>query len=290
MKYYSLSNATIQGRMHAKMHLNCQDAVFASKTILKDADGGLHLGFTGVVLDGCGSGHFSEVGAITLGNRLQQEFKRLLHKHAETLFQFNPQALEEFRIYLGNFVIERAKSFVDDVLRCAGFDMPTANRGDVTNYIMHNLLATTLFIVGFDDHVFIGSAGDGIVYVEWEDGTIEQDIVDQDNMPHYLAYHWFPEMWLSNSQKNVITPPSIRWYRGPDRIILATDGAERFFVEERVDELFEQKGNTGLQRKLNAGHRFAPPNGRHRPEWETDDDAGILLLKLTEEKETTDEN
>jgi len=81
----------------------------------------------------------------------------------------------------------------------------------------------------------------------------------------------------------------VRWYRGPDRILLATDGAERFIDEGRVGELFEQSGDAGLQRKLNAGHRFAPPNGRHRPEWETDDDAGILLLRLIE-KETAEGN
>jgi len=286
MKKYTNTAATIQGTHHAKNNLNLQDAVCTRTALRRDAGGNLKHLTVAVVTDGCGSGHHSEVGASMLALRLANDLFALASKKFHNLLRRDEYAENRFAGELSDFIIERTKLFVADAMRCAGFDLGiNCHQGDLLSFLNHYLLSTVLFAVTVDDQAWIGSCGDGILYAEvlGAPPVIDLHVVDQDNRPHYPAYHWVPGEWLSEGQRSVITAPEVHRYVGASRLVLATDGAARFFQEDdRVDELFSFKGKKGLQRRLNCGHPYSAPGGNKRPEWVVDDDTTILLMELIE--------
>jgi len=283
MKKYTNTTASIQGTFHAKQNLNLQDGVCTRTALRRDAGGALKHLTVAVVTDGCGSGGHSEVGASMLALRLVNDLFALVSKKFHNLLRRDDYAECRFAGELSDFIIERTKLFVADTMRCVGFDLGiNCHRGDQLSFLSHYLLSTVLFAVTVDDQAWLGSCGDGILYAEVPGAppVIDLHIVDQDNMPHYPAYHWVPSSWLTKGQRSVITIPEVHYYVGANRLLLATDGAARFFQEGRVEELFSFEGEKGLQRRLNCGHPYSAPGGRQRPKWAVDDDATILLMEL----------
>jgi len=285
MKLYTATAATIQGADHARKCLNLQDAYSLRHGFLYGKSK-RHYGSVAVVTDGCGSGKHSEVGATLLARRLANDLFELLKRKSYALEGDERYAQEGFLNDLRGFVIDRTKAMVSDTMRCAGIDPGVnAQPGEVLDFLNNHLLATVLFAVTLDDRTWLGSCGDGILYVEVPGAppVVDIHVADQNNRPHYPAFQWIPDEWLTGPLqvvRTVLSPPSMHQYTGATRIVLATDGAERFFRENRVDELFSFEGEKGLQRRLNMGHIYAPSCGKPRPEWTTDDDSTLVLLRL----------
>lgn len=278
---YNHTIATIQGSYHAKNNLNLQDGVCV-RTALERYEGALKHRTVAVVTDGCGSGRHSEVGASLFALRLANDLYELSRREFGNLMRRDQCAELRFAGILSDFVVERTKLYVGDAMRCAGFDQGiNCFPSDMLQFLNHYLLSTVLFAVAVDDQAWLGSCGDGILYAELpgDPPVVELRILDQDNLPHYPAYHWVPDDWLSDGQRSIITQPEVRRYAGAPRLALATDGATRFFKEDRVNELFSFGGEKGLQRRLNCGHPYSAPGGRQHPEWAVDDDATLVLLE-----------
>ncbi|KKN16292.1 hypothetical protein LCGC14_0977480 [marine sediment metagenome] len=161
---WSVSSATKIGHHHLYKGANCQDAAefFATDEII-----------CGIGCDGCGEGHYSEVGARMLCNFSLFEVARL-HR-----LNFSPR--EIVKILFGNIT-----KFIDIqvYLTCQ-----TETPQHIAYYIKHHWLATIVgFILTKDCAGMIFWCGDG-AYAFSGPGFADFCEIDQNNTPNYIAYH-----------------------------------------------------------------------------------------------------
>lgn len=267
--------AKIQGSYHAIHGINCQD--FVGSTTIDEGEDEVVFG---CVLDGCGSGKYSEVGATLIGQHLLRAARRdFFHSHSGVEKNFVKEAFDTFvhqpDSFLSRYIHNQTVDAMKEIIRAFDTTNFIMEKREYVSFIKENLLTTVLFVTFYKNNAWVTTSGDGIVYVsDSRDGIGALNIINQNNAPLYMAYDIIPEKFLEIDRFSLPARPTTRHYEC-NTVILATDGAERFFKEERITDLF-QKGTRGLQRKLNAGHVVTGPK---RPEWTTEDDAAILIVQ-----------
>ncbi len=235
------------GHYHLYKGANCQDAA----AIVAGPDM-----VVGVGCDGCGEGNHSELGAIATANFALREILRLrrsgyeLQKIVEQLFPAIVRFID-MNIYL---------------------TCPVETPAEVADFIKHHWLAT---IVGFimldepegDKSGMFFWCGDGVVST-WSDGVDVPEIIDQDNVPTYIAYNCVRSpsevgVMPHHIPKEFSSAPIAEWLT---KIAVASDGfvhhnpdklqAAREKESDLSDDLHGQqwgkKGKFGLKKWMNS--------------------------------------
>lgn len=223
----------IIGRDHMLRQANRQDGV-ALRTV------GPYT--VGIITDGCGEGHASEVGATLGAQYLIQQASDLLAMGA---------APAEVTETLYNRMIH----FLDYLV----LGMQPADR---TTFVQHHLLFTIVGVIASETDGVIFTAGDGLFVI---DDTLTK--INQDNTPGYIAYHLLDSETLGGYKPQHgfdAQPLPADW----SRVAIASDG----FEPELLDQVWALSHPRALQRKLNGwsntDHRFR-------------DDATIITLERT---------
>jgi len=198
------SIGSVMGSYHRNSYKNNQDAGFIAEN---------ESGLMAVVTDGCGSGKYSEVGA-----RLVARF--LCHRGLELLvlekngMEFRDGLLEELRREALNFVKQTAQSL----------------GGSFSQVINDYFLFTVIGAVITDEKVLVFSLGDGCFSVN---GQVT--VVDQDNLPRYLAYALVSSVVLSEDKHFLDFQTHVEMGIDElDSLVLATDGATD--LQDRAEE------------------------------------------------------
>jgi hypothetical protein len=166
-----------------------------------------------VVADGCSLGgkksvrnqHVrTEVGAVLLTAFIRSEIPLLLASH--TPINLIPQSL-----------YHRCVSYLANIARTTTVGGPEV----LWDFIERNLLATVVGFVMNDEMLVTFSAGDGMIIV-----NDEFNLIDQDNMPKYLAYHLVDRSILGEAANQL--PDCFDWMFYPtkdiNRFAVCTDG------------------------------------------------------------------
>ena len=235
MQGYNLRKGTIPGYSHTKKKKNNQDACAANE--IKIA--GREYRF-GVVADGCtgAPGSKTEVGSILITQFITSEILLILSTGAkladlpQILF---PRCIGFFRSIAGSTVM--------------------GNPEVMWEFIRKNLLCTIFGFLADETKLIIFNAGDGMVIVN-EDIRI----VDQDDIPNYLAYHLVDRTILGKSVERLQANFDVTTYDLADvrRFAICTDGLTREIKknDSRIDDLngiweYESSARAGLQWWLN---------------------------------------
>ena len=163
---FEIAGGSVVGRDHVAILKNNQDAfaIFDGKADKEDV-------LIGVVCDGCGSGHHSEVGAQLAARTLTSSLHRWLS------FSKFPCG-NQFSLLVKAEVLEVIKFCA----RSLQGNRPVLNAAIIEHYF----LFTTLIVVVRKDVTWIMSMGDGVYSVNGEP-TILQPRAG--NAPVYLAYN-----------------------------------------------------------------------------------------------------
>jgi len=188
----------------------------------------------GIVCDGCSSGKFSEVGSTLIGYYVLQ-----------CLREYSYESDVELELFVQNKLIK----FLDDLMNLMQF-----KDDDRVHFVENCLSSTVIFCVIKGDYVYIGHCGDGIYIVNRGEKS-EVVNIDQDNLPHYLAYHCVPPEALMGI--DLLKGISVQQYNFDDidSVIIGSDGIEPLLSKNMVTELLHTKGRQ-LQRKFNVWHEM----------------------------------
>jgi hypothetical protein len=194
---WTVSAAVKVGHHHLYKGANCQDAAdfFASDEII-----------CGIGCDGCGSGDYSEVGARMLCNFALSEVSRL-HRMGFT-------SDEIVTTLFGSLT-----RFVDMQVHLA---CPIETPQQIAYYVKHHWLATMMgFIIPREGSGIIFHCGDGIYACD--DYHHE---LDQQNVPHYLAYHCLRDPGSVGVGPDVIPMAfeTLSFDANTKRVMVASDG------------------------------------------------------------------
>lgn len=218
----------------------------------------------GVVCDGCSSGKHSETGSTLIGYYLLQY-----------LLKYCPYENENFEIQaIESFVQEKITKFIGGVLDL--MQLEDCNR---INFVENCFLSTIIFCVIRGDYVYIGHCGDGVYIINRKDKS-EIVNIDQDNKPHYIAYHNVPVEALHNT--DVIKGIYVQQYKldDIDSIIIGSDGIEPLLQNNRSELLHTSKRQ--LQRKFNVW--------QSKDKMFTDDASCIVFEKAEQKSEEINES
>ncbi|MDQ7026014.1 MAG: protein phosphatase 2C domain-containing protein [Anaerolineae bacterium] len=231
----------IIGRSHMTRQANCQDSYALAQT---------ESAVIGVVCDGCGEGHHSEVGSTLAAKYIIAQCLQLIDEKCD---------LAEIPAVLYPRIVD----YLEDLIKVS---MPI-NR---LQFVQHHLLFTIVGVILTQEGGIIFSSGDGLIAV---DDTVNS--INQNNKPAYIAYHLIRENVISTSviQHDFTTQIVDDW----QRIVIATDG----FETQLLPELRALQHPRSLQRKLNVWS-----NQQRRFQ----DDATLIVLDKVESRdnESTD--
>lgn len=248
---FRIRRGSVIGREHIRLGRNNQDGVQSGEIEI----GGKKYLF-GTICDGCSAGTHNEVGANLLATYICSEIPMILLMGAP--IQDVPQAL--FMRCVGYLRGIASQTVVGDPLRMIDF---------VKNY----LLCTVIGFVINDDHCIVFSAGDGIVVLNNEITTI-----DQQNKPMYLAYQLVDRAYLDFQGGEL--PQSFDVTKvetvNIQRLAVCSDG----IVPQAIDSLWGHKNSLSLQRKLRVLARRKIP---------FDDDCSAIVLEQIEAEEKGDD-
>lgn len=244
---WTVNTASVIGTNHIWDKSNRQDFVVTS-----EKDGYIY----GVVCDGCGSGRNSEFGACLIGNIVLRRlmtyggiyFEKDMINHMRTSLQVQLiLALEGVLFYM--LADER--------------DCDTK-----VKFIENYLLSTFLFFIADcgSGEVIVGSCGDGIIVT---DNDVR--IIDQSNMPHYIAYNLVPKQYLVAHELTGITVSLLS--SDVKKIVIATDGVQPVLNSEAWQQVLYGTTGRQLQRKFNV---FQTKDKLF------DDDASCIVLEKVE--------
>lgn len=237
---FAISQASMIGREHVRLHRNNQDAVS-----VRPSDEVI----AGVVCDGCGEGRSSEAGARLCAAFVADFLFRTASKHgsAEALAHATSSALVSWLWRL-------ADPFDDRALRAA--------------FIRDHLLTTVLACVVDPERTIVFGVGDGVYSVNAATTRLDSG---SDNAPGYLAYRVVePDLMLTH-----VHPEVVVHHAGPTRglqsLLIGTDGLDGLgSLAELESEPRYAKNPTLLQR------RFVVLGERERA---FSDDATALLIQ-----------
>ena len=213
---WSINKAITIGNDHLITKTNKQD--FCSTA---DTDNSI----VGVICDGCSSGKYSEVGATLIGTYL---INSLL-----TINNIDSLGEETLKYQLGFGLT----SFIRQLCFNLGL-----NEKLQASFIEQCMASTFLFCTITEKHAYIGRSGDGIFIINGE-----KNVIDQDDMPEYIAYCALPR-----AKKSFLDYMSVIKFdiTKINDIIIASDGL-LFLPEEKYPELYGTKKRQ-LQRKFNV--------------------------------------
>lgn len=229
------------GKMHLDREINCQDNGFVEDFVINDREYIL-----GIVADGCSEGKHSEVGAALACSFIRNETLRLLA--LGTIIEDIPKILYPALMRF---------------LRLVAMEMVQDDQGSKIEFVQNYLLCTIVGAIMNDKKIVFFWAGDGTLIID--DEVI---VLDQNNMPAYLAYHLLDRNLLSSplDLPNCFEV-AIRDLDDILKIAIATDG----FEIARENEIWGLKGKTGLQRKFNVWYM--------RDKKYFDDDATLIVIE-----------
>ena len=253
MKMYSVRIGSVTGSAHREKGINNQDAA-------------MHLQMTtsgasyqcGAVFDGCtyrkdGKRSHNEVGAILLASFFRSEIPLILAAH--TPIGDVPAVL-----------YQRALGYLGSIARATAVGTPDS----FWDFVRTHLFCTVLGFVTDGNELIAFSAGDGLIIAN--DGIV---LIDQDDRPHYLAYHLIDRRMLSD----FVPPDTFDVSRfnmdDLDRFAIATDGLGG---EMKKDPSFDSSGIWGYEPKAKAGLQWwlnKASNDEHR----FSDDCTVVAFK-----------
>lgn len=294
---YEVHSAMIQGSDHAKEFKNRQDHVivrhFPGSLMRK---GKIYRAFVGAICDGCGEGSFSEVGATLLARKVVEVISNMIFDESTFddkemrpplyLAEDYKDAASALVVHIPLVVLDLIPGLVSLIYGEDRIDKERWCSPKTLSFVRDHLLSTLIVVVGIEDRIYVAHQGDGIIYASWgkefadESGATPYvlNIIDQNNRPSYPAYGAIPASMLEDG-KSELEPLKVHYMKSPEVVIVSTDGAKRFFTENRTIDLINTKGNMGLQRRLNSGHLNFHPSTSRKPEWEVKDDAAIITVK-----------
>lgn len=216
---WTLNSASIIGRDHELSKKNRQD--FFHSYVSDDR-------IIGTVCDGCGESKYSEFGASLMGVMLVNflrfcenfnEIGKLLEKEFDYCFK-TLQNILYFEVTTEQEKISFTKEF---------------------------LLSTNLFCILVKNKIIIGNCGDGVIIVNKNIVTI-----DQDGKPEYIAYKSIPKEALE-TQPSSLNFFNIQTYDqfDVDSIVIATDGIQPIIDNNMFEQIYGTKKRQ-LQRKFNV--------------------------------------
>ena len=248
-KKWTVTCGVKAGHYHLYKGANCQDAA----AIVAGPDM-----VVGVGCDGCGEGLHSELGAIATANFALREILRLrrsgyqLHQVIEQLFP----AIVRF-IDMNIF------------LTC-----PVETPVEVADFIKHHWLSTIVGFILLDEpegeRADAGQffwCGDGVLSTECDDHEIPI-ILDQDNVPTYIAYncvrnpaevgvmpHHIPKSFSHSPISEYVTKVAVASdgfiHHNPDKLQIARE-SEPDLSDELHGQQWGKKGKFGLKKWMNS--------------------------------------
>jgi hypothetical protein len=244
-----MNSASIIGVNHIWDRSNRQDFV-----ITAEKNGYLY----GVVCDGCGSGSNSEFGACLIGNAL-------LHR----LMTYGGIYLEEGKMSL---ICTSIQANLKSTLEAIMFHVLAVESNSATKvkFIENQLLSTFLFFIADNGNgkVIVGSCGDGIIIT---DNDIR--VIDQSDMPHYIAYDLVPKdrLMIQAHDLTGVTASLLE----VKKVVIATDGVQPLLNSDTWQQVLYGTTGRQLQRKFNV---------LQTKDKLFDDDASCIVLEQVEEQ------
>lgn len=260
-KEFRVRKGTILGHGHARRAINNQDAVML---------GGLSVGETrfhyGAVLDGCTnkvvSGSRNEVGATLLSIFVVNEIHLMLQ--AGTAIHYIPANL-----------YQRCIGYVNTVAR----QTVVGNPEHMWEFIQRFMLCTVLGYVMDETTLYVFNAGDGCIFY-----NNEVEIIEQNDMPQYLAYHCVDKSILGSAAAALESSFTLRTYSVTDmrRFAIGTDGIKDLYKKDpgAIDGMwdYEPHARAGLQWWLNLRGR----------ESAFEDDTTVIAMQTAENDSITE--
>ena len=207
---FKISIGSVPGVYHRAINRNNQDAAYWAES---------EHGLVACVLDGCGSGLYSEIGARLTSRVLCKRALELLYLQKQG-FVFRHGLLEELRLSLINFIRELAGQLG------ASFSQV------INDYFLFTIVAALIT----EETTSIFTLGDGLFSLNGE-----TTIIDENNQPNYLGYA------LVKSDTTRKNPNALDFVlreeistREVDSLILGSDGVVDLL--ERKDQLIKILG------------------------------------------------
>ena len=236
---FDVRQGSVVGNRHTKKGINNQDAYSVDHVII---DGREHL--YGVVADGCSVGGKknlrgqtvrTEVGAVLLTAFVRSEIPLLLAAH--TPIESFPEIL-----------YHRCVSYLANIARTTVVGGPEKQ----WDFIERHLLSTVVGFVMNEQVTVPFYSADGVIVV-----NNEVNIIDEQNVPSYLAYHLVDRSILGQAADKL--PRSFSWALYPtaevDRFAVCTDGIAGLWHEDpqSINGIWEYQpdASAGLQWWLN---------------------------------------
>lgn len=193
---FFITTGSVMGCYHRASFKNNQDAAHIAKS-----DDGL----IAVVSDGCGSGKFSEVGALIASRYIAEKGLELL-AHQKNGMRFRNGFFEQLRVETLFFL----RKIAADLGR------------DLSQIVYDYFLFTVVGALIEENETTIFTLGDGIFSVNCE--TV---VIDQHNTPRYLGYALLPsDPMKTNPHYYDFTLQKTIPTNAVRSIALATDGAD----------------------------------------------------------------
>lgn len=218
---FRILEGSIIGREHVRLWKNNQDSVRLGETKLRQ-----QTYYYGVICDGSFSGAYSETGANLLSSFIVNEIPLILK--AESDLNKVPQFL--FHRCVGYLWSIAGQTIVGDYYKTISF-------------IKEHLLCTVIGFIMDEQNGVIFSAGDGVIII-----NDEITVIDQDNMPMYLAYQLIDRAYLKlpggQLPENFVTQAIIM--ANVKRLAIGSDG----LTKEAAEVIWQKPDSLTLNRRL----------------------------------------
>lgn len=224
---FELVGASVVGTMHRERNKegNGQDAL--AITVVNTVLGETQIL---IVIDGCGSGDHSEVGAKIGARILTESIKRQLLRWNKPAFNDDQTSQMPPRLQFLK-ILERARQDTLARLRILAQDMGGSFSQTVSDYFLFTVVGAILT----QEFCCFFSRGDGVIVINEEEHWIEPDA---GNAPVYLAYA-LVESSLTDHRPEALTFDILQ--------VVATERLEHFLI-----------GTDGLRHFVDASHLPLP--------------------------------
>jgi hypothetical protein len=213
---HTILQARTIGYDHMLSRRNCQDWC--------DSFSHKNMAF-GIICDGCGSGKYSEAGAILTGKYLISLFMKIFFHISENsvdIWKTREIIQNEYMIWISSMLNMLYFPFFDE----------EKNKCRILNDIF---LVSFAFFIKRRQTAIIGYSGDPVIQI-----NKKLHIINKNNFPDYLAYRYL-DTNLANLHMEEI--------KNPSDIMIASDGI--IPVMDHYESFHECQTSIQLQRKLN---------------------------------------